>query len=327
MSFNDQFKPVYRPGVVDLSQTRRHILSPHPKLVEFHEQFGDPLPIEARFTLLQQDQPVAHAGFSQPIQYYKPGRFRIVLDVHPRFQRRGLGSILYDELMQVLKAYHPSDLRVQITMPIDQDPSEHAGYRFAVRKGFMEHRRFGIFHFHFNKKDYYPLQHAASDAVQRIAPIEVINLAAYQERTPDTFSDQLYALYCELLQDNDGMEQPFKVSAAHFYEFHTKKALHQPEGYWLAVDGDRLVGKHVLELRETGSVLASQTGVLRSHRGKGIARALKYQGMFWSALQKSNKLVSDIALDNTIMIDWQARLGFRLVEYRYAFIQKLDPTI
>jgi GNAT superfamily N-acetyltransferase len=49
-----------------------------------------------------------------------------------------------------------------------------------------------------------------------------------------------------------------------------------PEGYFIALDGERYVGMSSLERRETGEDLETGfTCVLREYRGKGIAMALK----------------------------------------------------
>src|SRR5690606_12516062 len=44
-------------------------------------------------------RPVAEAGYGETFWSYEPGKYWLSITVHPDYQRRGIGSTLYDHIM------------------------------------------------------------------------------------------------------------------------------------------------------------------------------------------------------------------------------------
>ena len=103
--------------------------------------------------------------------------------------------------------------------------------------------------------------------------IELLTLAQWDE--PDTYR-KLYELDMTATADIPSTE----TFVPHAYEnwklWFTKPGLYL-DRFWLARQGDRLLGLSVLLFPERGPVVTDFTGVARQARGLGIARALKLE--------------------------------------------------
>jgi mycothiol synthase len=81
----------------------------------------------------------------------------------------------------------------------------------------------------------------------------------------------------------------------------------------LALDGDRVVGYAGLEVRNAPARVAGNgmTTVLRSHRGRGIAEALKRRQIAWAAANGYRRLTTATHSDNEPMRRLNEKLGYR----------------
>ena len=64
-----------------------------------------------RWVAVEQGRVVAFASFSQNPWNYPPHSFYIDVEVLPEYQRRGIGSSLYDQVMEVVQVFNPPALR------------------------------------------------------------------------------------------------------------------------------------------------------------------------------------------------------------------------
>jgi GNAT superfamily N-acetyltransferase len=92
---------------------------------------------------------------------------------------------------------------------------------------------------------------------------------------------------------------------------------------WVASEGGRLVGLSFLEFQES-LVHTGYTGVLREHRGKGIARALKLETLVQAADLGVEAVETDNDFENAPILHLNADLGYDEVMGQVQLHKQLD---
>src|SRR5438874_2641380 len=84
--------------------------------------------------------------------------------------------------------------------------------------------------------------------------------------------------------------------------------------FWIACEGGRIVGTSVLDCPVTrGIPWTAFTGTLRSVRGRGIARALKYESMAQAIEAGYTRVRTNNDADNPPILRVNEEMGYRLV--------------
>lgn len=93
----------------------------------------------------------------------------------------------------------------------------------------------------------------------------------------------------------------YRILGAGFFE----------SGIHLALDGDLVVGVSVLfRQQESGTLTTGTTGVLRSHRRRGIGLALKSRATATASVLGATRIVTQNGASNLPMISLNERVGF-----------------
>lgn len=79
---------------------------------------------------------------------------------------------------------------------------------------------------------------------------------------------------------------------------------------FVAREGDAIVGLTYLIARGNGDAEVGDTGVIRSHRRRGIARVLKMMATRYAAQQGIRRVQTDNRADNVGMLAINQALGF-----------------
>ena len=82
------------------------------------------------------------------------------------------------------------------------------------------------------------------------------------------------------------------------------------DSYFVALDGEHIVGLSYLVRRPDGDAEVGDTGVLHSHRRRGIARTLKRMVTRYAAERGIQRVHTDNRADNTGMLAINRELGF-----------------
>lgn len=82
------------------------------------------------------------------------------------------------------------------------------------------------------------------------------------------------------------------------------------ETFWVALDGDRPIGLAVLTARSDSWADNHYTGVARSHRGRGVARALKLRTVEWAQSQGIQTIITGNDIENGPMLAINVDLGY-----------------
>jgi GNAT superfamily N-acetyltransferase len=95
------------------------------------------------------------------------------------------------------------------------------------------------------------------------------------------------------------------------------------DALFVAIEGDRVVGLTVLVEVLEGELDVDDTGVLGTHRRRGIARVLKLMATRWAAERSIPRVTTENNIVNEAMLALNRELGFRPVEQIIHFEKRL----
>jgi GNAT superfamily N-acetyltransferase len=141
--------------------------------------------------------------------------------------------------------------------------------------------------------------------------VRITTLAAEGGYANDSLVRALYELDRQSGQSAPGSE-PFQMVP---YEVYLWELVEHPSAsadrVWIALESERPVGTAVLEKLSSDAMANDWTGVLPSHRGRGIARVLKARSIEWCRRQGIRYVYTENDETNSRIIDINVRLGYR----------------
>jgi mycothiol synthase len=225
---------------------------------------------------------VAGLGFCGPSQ--SPERTALVVRVLPKHRRRGIGSKLLDRVVA-----HAAQLeRPQISgMVFEDDPDSIA---WVTNRGFEESQRQVELSREVGPREAEP---SAPDGIELVELDESRHEAAYE-------------VWAECFPDMP-VSPPISVPT---HEEWLEEEVSGPVTF-LALDAGRVVGAAALLERVDGLAEHGLTAVRRSHRGRGIATALKQALIHWAAEHGFRELTTWTQDGNAAMQAVNRNLGYR----------------
>jgi GNAT superfamily N-acetyltransferase len=212
-----------------------------------------------------------------------PGRLYVGVRVLPEARRRGLGSSIFDRLVEHARGLEPEWLSTQVS---EADPDSLA---WAERRGFGEYGR------------QVELVLALRGDEQRPAPVDRIQIVELKE---DRY-DAAYALTRDAWADLP-TEVPVEAPS---YDVWLEEEVPGPVAF-VALDGTEVVGFAALMARGPGVLEHGLTATRRSHRRRGIATALKRTEIAWAASNGYRELITFTQDRNEGMQAINLALGF-----------------
>jgi GNAT superfamily N-acetyltransferase len=224
----------------------------------------------------------AGLGFCGPSQ--SPERTAIVVRVLPDHRRRGIGSALLDLVLA-----HAGDLaRPQVSgMVFEDDPETIA---WVTNRGFEESGR------------QVELSRELSSAEPEPQTPDGVELTALDESR----HEEAYAVWAECYPDMP-VSPPIPAPT---YEEWLEEEVCGPITL-LALEDGRVVGAAALMERVDGLAEHGLTAVRRSHRGRGIATALKQALIHWASANGYRELTTWTQDGNEAMQAVNLKLGYR----------------
>ncbi len=256
-----------------------------------------------RFVLEAGGEAVAYGSFGHMDWSFDPDRYFIWLGVHPAHQRKGYGSAFWAFLMGRLGQRGPQEL---VSFTRENRPR---AVEFLQRRGFEVRMREAISRVNPQEFDVAPF----ADKIARVAQsgIVVTTLAELMQSDPQ-WKSKMYELERVAEKDVPSISEITK-SDPEVYERQTLGAPNLlPEGWFVALDGDQYVGLSVLwrDLEDEQRLETGFTGVLRSHRRRGIATAMKARALTFARERGVTRLDTGNE-ENNPMLQINYQLGFR----------------
>ncbi len=245
---------------------------------------------------------LGYAGLRHIPWNFHPRRFGVTIRVRPDASQQGVGTRLWEHLLEVLHAYHAIEARTMVreTMP--------EGAHFAQQRGFREVMRVWESRLDVGACDLTRYQ----AQVERVAASGVTSttLAAERARDPDALQ-RLYALHSAIGKDipsPDRFTPPdFGLFLSHVVE--SPNAL--PEAHFIAVADGQYVGVNNLSKPALGDwLIQNTTGVVREYRGHGIATVLKVQTVTYAKAHGIREIRTWNEIKNTGILAINGRFGF-----------------
>ena len=253
--------------------------------------------------LAEVDGVVVGAGLCrEPWRSRAPGKYHVSCDVHPEFRRRGIGTALYARLTDLL-AEHGATILVARTRE-----GRAGGLRFLARHGFEQVMRSPVSQLDVAGFD----AGRFADSLLWVAErgIEIVSLARLADADPQ-WKHKLWALTRELYLDVPARESMPEQTIESFEERWLRAPGFNAGAHFVALDGDRWVGTSSLWLPqgEPEKLNTGLTGVVRSHRRRGIATALKVRAIAFARQIGAQAIQTDNE-ENNPMYWLNLQLGF-----------------
>jgi mycothiol synthase len=230
----------------------------------------------------------------------REGVWIINIRVRPEFQRRGIGGRLYQRILNHLEPLALHELKTQAR------EDNHAAIAFLTGLGFREvWRRFQ------STLETANFDFAPFEGLEQKLNAHGVRIVTYPELETDPERDRkLFDLDTELALDIPTGEELVNPSLEHWKaEFLEPPRVLKP-AFFVAVAGGDYVGLSTLWTDGAG-FLTAMTGVRRSHRGLGLALALKVRGIQYAKDHGDREITTMNDAPNAAMIGINEKLGFK----------------
>ena len=276
-----------------------------PELLKHRDEARDQNYMLERVVLEVDGDPVGSSSFGESMWTPMPGKFWIYVQVHPDHQRRGYGKAIYDHVAGALSEKEPTIFDSWTR----EDKADAVS--FLTKRGYEQvmrgqNSRLTLAEFDASK---------LADVVERVrdSGVRIVPLTQLKEEDAD-WRKKLWELEWVLSLDVPEIDEPKKREFEVYCRQTFEKPSFFPEGFFVALDGDEYVGVSMLELNlaEPTKLQTDLTGVIRSHRRKGIATALKVHALSKAQTTGAEYLDTDNEEKNP-MYTLNVKLGFKPV--------------
>jgi hypothetical protein len=286
-----------------------YMASSKDEMLREDEMFGS-LYNTRRYVVQQSGEPVGYGSVLNMVWVSEPGRKRLSYAMVESASGGTAEDALVDHLIQ--EASSDSDA-TRLNVVAD---GFHSGrlQRLAAR-GFRTHLMLPVVFATQDRLDPALCEEAPAD-------IEVSALSELKDGA-DRWIERFYHLTNEVLSDvpmgDSYQPEPLDV----FAQYVTDPVLFDPADVVIARDGEDWVGMTELYVNRVNRNYANTglTGVIRSHRRRGIARCMKLRSMRSKFAEGVQTIISDNE-ENNPMLQLNFRLGFRTEFERH--LMKLD---
>lgn len=273
--------------------------------MQHYDRVRDPNLFFQRVVVEADGRIIGVATYGEPAWSLRPGKYHIETEVHPEYQRRGIGTTLYEQMMQRLAERTPAP--TFYTAETREDFT--GGIRFLESHGFQCVMR----------SPNSTLDVPSFDSSRYAGVVERVKASGIAIRTLQELSQcdpqwqhKLYDLDWACTLDEPLPDAPTRRPFDEWVKRTFDSPTYLPEAGFVAVDGDAYVGLSELNksLSDATRLNTGFTAVLASHRRRGIATALKLCAIEF-ARQYGAKIIRTGNEENNPMYQINLRLGFK----------------
>ncbi|HEY8825169.1 MAG TPA: GNAT family N-acetyltransferase [Candidatus Limnocylindria bacterium] len=249
----------------------------------------------------EEDAPLGYGEIYHEPSRFDPRRYFVRLAVDPRLRRQGIGAKLWTQLRAEL------DERSAKVASLWADDGT-ACREFIVRRGFIEVVRS---YEQVVALATAPLQLGAAEDAVRPRGIRVETLTELRARRGDEALEMVHELYTTSRVDQPTLG---KVTARPFEDWRREvfdELGGLPDAYFVASDGERLVGCSGVHESSEDVLRILITGVLPEYRRRGIARLLKLRVHAWARAHGYREIHTSTA--NAAVVALNTALGYAIV--------------
>ena len=274
-----------------------------PELLRHRDDARDKNYLLDRVVAEEDGKPIGTASFGESMWTPVPGKFWIYIQVHPDHQKQGVGTAIYDHIIETLREKEPTILDSWLR------EDKTAAVSFLTKRGYkqvMRGQNSRITLAEFDPSTYTDVVERVRESGIRIVPLEVL------KKEDADWRRKLYELDWVLSLDVPEIDEPKKREFEVYCKQTFEKPTFFPEGFFVALDGDEYVGVSMLELNlaDRTKLQTDLTGVIRSHRRRGIATALKVHALS-KARATDAQFVDTDNEENNPMYTLNVKLGFK----------------
>jgi GNAT superfamily N-acetyltransferase len=247
--------------------------------------------------------PVGYAEASHARGQFVPANYRVDLVVRPAVRRRGIGTVLFDDLVAALRPRGARWIRAQIK------ESDGASVAFAKAVGATELER------HWESRldlaTFDPAPFASAEGRAAAAGVRFTTLAAEMGSDPDAMR-KAFELHEATRVDVPSLDPPTPSPYDRFQHEVLRGPASVPDAYFIAIRDGRYVGESSLgkEGTDPGVIYQQLTAVSRDERGKGIAMAMKLRTIEYARVHGFREIRTWNASINRPMLAINEALGF-----------------
>ena len=258
---------------------------------------------------------VASVAYGESDWTHVPGKFFISMQVRPDHQRKGIGTALYDHVMNDLAGRGPTIFESHAR----EDKQE--GMSFLEKRGFKRTMRDQVSEL--LVADFDPAPFAWTAGLKEKTGVEIRTVAELTADEVD-WKEEMWELEHQLLQDVPTDDPVTKQPFEQWLKWLTHPSF-IPEAYFIAIRDGRFVGVTSLwqSVAEKDKLHTELTGVVRGLRRKGIATALKVRAIEF-ARDRGARVVRTDNEENNPMYDLNVRLGFKPIPAWWTYRKELN---
>jgi len=261
---------------------------------------------------------VASGVYGESSWTHVPGKYFVAVNVHPDFQRRGIGTRFYDHMVTEIAGYDPKP--TTLTSDTREDKPDYV--RFLTKRGFVQKLREQSSRLDLRAFD----PGAFRDVVERVEAmgVEIVSVAELELRDPD-WMKEYYELDWIVSQDIPTVD-PLVKRDFEVFKKHMEGPGFVPEMFLIAILDGRQIGTASLweQPASPDRLYTELTGVVPEHRRKGVATALKVRSLEIGK-RTGAKWVDTDNNDQNPMYLLNVRLGFEPMPAWLIFRKELQP--
>ena len=257
-----------------------------------------------RFVVEENGVIVGYMSCGESSWSHIPGKYFIQVRVSPKRQRQGIGSSLYDHAAGIL-----SERELKPTMLTSHAREDQPdGVRFLTSRGYEQTMRGEVSWLTLADFD----EERFTGAEEKVLDqgVEMKTFTELDGIDPK-LRERMWELDYELMKDVPSPDPVTKEPFEQFLKWLDSPSF-LPDAWFIAVDGGAYVGMTAFwkRLASPDKLGTGLTGVVRSHRRRGIATALKVRAIHF-AKEYGARVIETDNEENNPVFDLNVALGFR----------------